>query len=81
MSKKHQDHITVYGADNHLRLTGIHETSSIDKFTWGVGTRNTSIRIPNQTFKDKCGYFEDRRPAANVDPYLSTSIIFETCCL
>lgn len=81
LEKKHQEHIDVYGENNNLRLTGLHETSSIDKFSWGVGTRNTSVRIPNQTFKDKCGYFEDRRPAANIDPYLATSVIFKTCCL
>jgi glutamine synthetase len=81
LEKKHQEHISVYGANNHLRLTGLHETSSIDNFSWGIGTRNTSIRIPNQTFKDKCGYFEDRRPAANIDPYLATSILCKTCCL
>jgi glutamine synthetase len=80
LEKMHQEHIDVYGENNHLRLTGLHETSSIDKFSWGIGTRNTSIRIPNQTFKNKCGYFEDRRPAANVDPYLSTSTLFKTCC-
>lgn len=80
LSKKHSEHIAVYGENNHLRLTGLHETSSMDKFSWGIGTRNTSIRIPNQTFKDNCGYFEDRRPAANIDPYLTTSKIFETCC-
>ena len=63
------------------RLTGIHETSSYINFSWGLGTRNTSVRIPNQTVKDGYGYFEDRRPSSNVDPYISTSIIFETCCI
>lgn len=77
----HKKHIQVYGLDNQLRLTGIHETSSCEKFTWGVGTRNTSIRIPNQTVKDGYGYFEDRRPASNIDPYIVSSTIFETCCL
>lgn len=81
LEKKHQQHIAVYGKDNHMRLTGLHETSSMDKFTWGIGTRNTSVRIPNITKKEGCGYFEDRRPAANIDPYLATSIIAETCCL
>ena len=81
LSKKHSDHIKVYGKDNDLRLTGLHETSRFDKFSWGIGTRNTSIRIPNQVFKDKCGYFEDRRPAANIDPYQATCQIFKTCCL
>ena len=81
LGKKHEEHIKVYGENNHLRLTGFHETSSIHKFSWGVGTRNTSIRIPNQVFKDKCGYFEDRRPAANIDPYQATFQLFKTCCL
>ena len=81
LEKKHKQHIDAYGKDNHLRLTGIHETSSMDKFTWGIGTRNTSVRIPNLTKKNGYGYFEDRRPAANIDPYLATSIIAETCCL
>ena len=81
LERKHEQHIAAYGKDNHLRLTGLHETSSMDKFTWGIGTRNTSIRIPNLTQKDGAGYFEDRRPAANIDPYLATSIIAQTCCL
>ena len=81
LERTHEDHLKVYGENNQKRLTGIHETSSYDKFSWGIGTRNTSVRIPNQTEKEGCGYFEDRRPASNVDPYLSTSIIFKTCCL
>lgn len=80
LERKHDQHIAVYGRDNYLRLTGLHETSDMNKFTWGIGTRNTSIRIPNLTEKNGCGYFEDRRPAANIDPYLATSIIVETCC-
>jgi glutamine synthetase len=80
LESKHAEHIAVYGKENHLRLTGLHETSSMDKFTWGIGTRNTSVRIPNATVKNGCGYFEDRRPAANIDPYLATAIIAKTCC-
>ena len=78
---KHKEHISIYGEHNHLRLTGHHETSSMDTFSYGKGTRNTSIRIPNQTVKDGCGYFEDRRPAANVELYGATWKIYETCCL
>lgn len=81
LSEKHLEHIQAYGENNHLRLTGLNETSSIHKFTYGIGTRNTSIRIPNQVYKEKSGYFEDRRPASNIDPYLTTSLIFKTCCL
>ena len=79
LETNHVQHIKVYGDDNEKRLTGIHETSSMHVFSFGVGTRNTSIRIPNQVAKEKCGYFEDRRPAANIDPYQVTSIIFKTC--
>lgn len=78
---KHKEHISIYGEHNHLRLTGQHETSSVETFSYGKGTRNTSIRIPNQTVKDSCGYFEDRRPAANVELYGTTWKIYETCCL
>jgi len=81
LAQKQSEHIAVYGDGNKERLTGLHETASIEHFTYGIGTRNTSVRIPNQVVKDKKGYFEDRRPAANMDPYLVTSIIFQTCCL
>jgi glutamine synthetase len=77
----HQEHIAVYGFDNDQRLTGKHETSSMDVFSHGKGTRNTSVRIPNQTVSAECGYFEDRRPAANVEVYGATAKLFETCCL
>jgi glutamine synthetase len=70
--------IAVYGRDNHIRLTGRHETSSINDFTFGVGTRGTSIRIPNAVKNDGRGYFEDRRPAANGDPYLISARLFAT---
>ncbi len=81
LKDKHIYHMENYGKDNYKRMTGYNETSSYDKFTWGVGSRNTSIRIGNETFQNKKGYFEDRRPASNVNPYLATSIIFQTCCL
>ena len=82
LSKKHQEHIIAYGDErNRERLTGHHETSSYDKFSYGVGTRNTSVRIPTQCVKDGYGYFEDRRPASNMDPYKVTSLIYKTCCL
>ena len=40
-----------------------------------------SIRIPRFTARDNKGYLEDRRPASNIDPYLVTSLIFDTTCL
>jgi len=76
--KKHAEHIKVYGTGNELRLTGDHETSDIDKFTWGVGDRSVSVRIPSQVRANGKGYFEDRRPAATCDPYLVTTRILKT---
>ena len=74
----HQKHIENYGVDNNQRLTGRHETASMDTFTYGVADRGASIRIPRDTEKNGKGYFEDRRPSSNMDPYLVTSLILET---
>lgn len=81
MESKHQEHIAVYGEDNNQRLTGLHETASIDDFSYGVANRGCSIRIPRQVDADGHGYLEDRRPASNCDPYLVTEVIFRSTCL
>lgn len=78
LSKQHELHIKHYGKYNELRLTGKHETSDIKTFSVGVGSRNTSIRIPSDTKKNNKGYFEDRRPSSNLNPYVSTSLLFAT---
>lgn len=78
---KRDEHIAVYGAENTDRLTGHHETCSIKDFRFGVSDRGASIRIPLGTARLGRGYFEDRRPAANMDPYLVTARILETICL
>lgn len=72
-------HIAVYGADNHLRLTGLHETQSIDKFSYGVSDRGASIRIPVYTVEHNwSGYLEDRRPNSAADPYKVAARIIKT---
>jgi len=81
LSKRHFEHIAIYGSGNERRLTGRHETASIDKFSYGVANRGASIRIPRQTDKEKKGYFEDRRPASNIDPYIVSSKMIETVLL
>jgi len=78
LSKKHMEHIAVYGDDNELRLTGKHETGHIGNFSYGVANRGASIRIPRHVAAQGHGYLEDRRPASNVDPYRVTAIICET---
>jgi glutamine synthetase len=66
----HQEGIKNYGSDNDMRLTGKHETQSIETFSYGVSDRGASIRIPIYTVENNWnGYLEDRRPASNADPY------------
>mmetsp|Transcript_16407 Transcript_16407/g.18964 ORF Transcript_16407/g.18964 Transcript_16407/m.18964 type:complete len:206 (-) Transcript_16407:94-711(-) len=81
LEKSHAEHMKVYGLDNDKRLTGKHETSSITTFKSGVGDRTASIRIPTMVNKDKKGYFEDRRPASNIDPYVVSAMIAATTLL
>ncbi len=72
-------HMTIYGEDNHLRLTGAYETQRHDKFSYGVSDRGASIRIPIMTVESGYkGWLEDRRPASNADPYKVASVIIET---
>ena len=71
-------HIENYGSDNHLRLTGKHETQSIDKFSWGVSDRGASIRVPKVVGETWKGYLEDRRPGSNANPYKVLQIISES---
>ncbi len=78
LEKRHLDHIAVYGEGNADRMTGKHETASMDKFNWGVADRGASIRIPRQCAADGKGYFEDRRPASNACPYQITGMMMET---
>ena len=70
LGKVHSEGIAEYGSDNDMRLTGLHETQSIDAFSYAVSDRGASIRIPIYTVDHNWnGYLEDRRPASNADPY------------
>ena len=69
----------MYGDENNKRLTGVHETSSIDTFSYGVGNRAASFRIPTSTaHANGQGYIEDRRPASNMDPYTVGAMLVDT---
>jgi glutamine synthetase len=73
------EHIEVYGPDNHMRLTGKHETAAIDEFTYGVSDRGASIRIPISTIdRGWRGRLEDRRPNSAADPYKVAARIVKT---
>jgi glutamine synthetase len=80
LGKFAKQHIRVYGADNDKRLTGKHETCSYKDFRYGISDRGASIRIPMATANAGRGYLEDRRPAANLDPYQIATALIETTC-
>ena len=79
LEQTHDKHIAEYGSSNEQRLTGLHETQSIDKFSFGVSDRGASIRIPiSMPSSNWKGYLEDRRPASNADPYRIVAIMIDT---
>lgn len=78
LGAKHDEHIAIYGEGNELRLTGAYETADIDTFCYGVANRGASVRIGRDTEAEGKGYFEDRRPSSNADPYLVCGKIFDT---
>lgn len=80
LRERHEHHIKNYGHGIEARLTGHHETCSYREFRWGVSDRGASIRIPLHVEHAGCGYLEDRRPCANVDPYVVTRLVLETVC-
>jgi len=80
LGKRHDLHISNYGYGIEERLTGLHETCSYKEFRYGVSDRGASVRIAWQVAKEKKGYIEDRRPNANMDPYVTTRLIIETVC-
>jgi glutamine synthetase len=80
LGKNFLDHVENYGPGIKDRLTGAHETAKWDSFSWGASDRGASIRIPWAVEKAGKGWLEDRRPNANMDPYVVTRMIVETCC-
>jgi glutamine synthetase len=80
LGEKHEEHIKNYGPGVERRLTGLHETAPWTEYSYGVSNRGASVRIPWQVEVDKKGYIEDRRPNANMDPYVVAQLITETVC-
>ena len=80
LSRAHDKHIANYGAGLADRLTGLHETCSIEEFRSGIADRGASIRIPRHVASQGRGYLEDRRPGANCDPYRVSRVLLETVC-
>jgi len=81
LSENHTEHMEVYGLHNDERMSGAHETADYHTFSSGIANRGASVRIGNDVSRDKKGYFEDRRPGSNCDPYLVTGMLFKTTVL
>ncbi len=80
LERRHDLHIASYGSGIEQRLTGRHETCSYKQFKYGVSDRGCSVRIPLHVAADGFGYLEDRRPNANIDPYVVCDLMLETIC-
>lgn len=80
LAKNASEHVDHYGAEIEHRLTGLHETAPWNEFSYGVSDRGASVRIPWQVEVEQKGYIEDRRPNANMDPYVVTRLIVDTVC-
>uniref|UniRef100_A0A2A4J2C5 glutamine synthetase n=1 Tax=Heliothis virescens TaxID=7102 RepID=A0A2A4J2C5_HELVI len=85
LAAAHKDHLKLYdpygGRDNARRLIGSHQAAHMHEFSAGVSERSTCIRIHRSVAVDKKGFFEDRRPASNCDPYRVIDSLLRTCVL
>ncbi|KAK9832481.1 hypothetical protein WJX81_000192 [Elliptochloris bilobata] len=66
----HGQHLMAYGAGAAARLG-----PSALTFRAGMEDRRAAVRIPTTVLVNQCGWYEDRRPAANMDPYLVTMLL------
>lgn len=78
LGRRTKEALTAYGSGNEKRLNGKNDTSEMNAFKFGVADRGAAIRIPRAVGIVAKGYLEDRRPAANADPYRVTAHIMKT---
>lgn len=79
-SDRIEAHLAVLGESTDRRLIGKCETGDPKVFTWGVGNREASVRIPTELNGNNPGYIEDRRPSANCDPYKVVEAMMTSVC-
>ena len=72
------EHIAVYGSENHLRLTRLHETQSIDTFSYGVADRGASIRVPHSFVANGYRGYWRSWPNSQADLYQGHRRLVET---
>lgn len=69
----HLQHMMAYGQGNLRRFLG--RDAAAVAFTCAVGDKRASVMIPTSSMAAQCGYYIDRRPAPNMDPYLVTMLL------
>lgn len=78
LGRRQKEAMAAYGDGNERRLNGKNDTADMNSFKFGVADRTASVRIPRQVGITGKGYLEDRRPAANADPYRVSALILRT---
>ncbi|CAN7937692.1 unnamed protein product [Ixodes hexagonus] len=85
LEAKSELHLTNYdpqkGKSNSRRLNAGMLATPGEDFSADKCSRLGSIRVPRLVVESGRGYLEDRRPGANVEPYLATETLVKTICL
>ena len=76
--KNIERHISVYGADNDQRLTGDHETQSIDQFSYGISDEGFDPDSGVYTYRRLGRTVGGPKNASNADPYKVAAAIVKT---
>jgi glutamine synthetase len=80
LGKRVEEHVSNYGIGIESRLTGRARDGALHPVQLRHLRPGASIRIPWATAKNKKGWLEDRRPNANMDPYVVSGLMVETVC-
>lgn len=82
---KHELHLAAYDPrkekSNDERLNANLLGTPNREYSAGVASKTVCVRVPRETEKSGRGFFEDRRPGANMEPYRAMQALVETLCL
>jgi hypothetical protein len=73
LEASHMQHMMAYGRGN-IGSALAHSSPETIRFSCSTGGKS-AIMIPTKTVMQKAGYLVDRRPAANMDPYMVSTLL------
>lgn len=73
LEASHMQHMMAYGRGN-IESALAHSSPETIRFSFSTGGKS-AIMIPTKTVMQKAGYLVDRRPAANMDPYMVSTLL------